>query len=267
MSRLLAPAVLILIVLNVPAAAADSLWSHNGSQMRLRADGGRRTITYEQPKAIVARQGVVRGTVLFEGTISGPAGEYSGTAYVFSARCGKKSYAVTGELQDDGTRIFLSGDAPRRDTSTCAVQGSREDQLVFDFVRSEDPPVTVPPLREGEVCAVQDPDEYQTCLEDQANRICRGRTPFEDQVRCFREAVMVVYRKSQMGGNAASIVDTPFIHCVRGVCSLEGGGPAPYCIRLDAQRVRECDGDVVNERCTEVVCPIRRCRKVCSKAQ
>lgn len=259
--------VVLNVVLNVATAGADSIWNHNGSEMRLRADGDRRTIVYERPRTLVARQGVVRGTVLFEGRISGPAGEYSGTAYVFSARCGKQSYAVTGELQNDGRRIFLSGEAPRRDTSTCAVQGSREDELAFDFVRSEDPPVTYPPLQDGEVCAVQDPDEYQTCLEDQANRICRGRKAFEDQVRCFREAVMTVYRKSQMGGSAASIVDTPFTHCVQGVCSMEGGGPAPYCIRLDAQRVRECDGDVVNERCTDVVCPIRRCRKVCSRAR
>lgn len=267
MSRLLAPAVLILIVLAVPAASADSFWDHNGSQMRLRADGDRRTITYERPKTVIARQGVERGTLLFEGRISGPAGEYSGTAYVFSARCGKQSYAVTGELQDDGSRISLSGEAPRRNTSTCAVQGTREDNLAFDFVRSEDPPVSYPPLKDGEVCFIQDPDEYRACLEDQANRICRGRKELEDQVRCFREAVRTVYTKSQMGGSAASIVDTPFTHCVDGVCSLEGGGPAPYCVRLDAQRVRECDGDVVNERCIDVVCPLRRCRKVCSKAQ
>lgn len=265
------PATLIPIVLGVAlhgaAARADSIWNHNGSQVRLHADGNRRTITYELPRPVIARQGVARGTVLFEGTISGRAGEYSGTAYMFSARCGRQSYAVTGELQNDGSRISLGGDAPRRDTSTCAVQGTREDHLVFDFVRSEDPPVTYPALPEGEVCAVQDPEEYQTCLEDQANRICRSRKPFEDQVRCFRAAVLTVYRKSQMGGSAASIVDTPFIHCVDGVCSMEGGGPAPYCVRLDAQRVRECDGDVVNERCTDVVCPIRRCRKVCARAR
>jgi hypothetical protein len=267
MSRLLAPAALILIVFNAATAGADSIWSHNGSQMRLRAEGEQRTILYESPRPAIARQGVAPGTVLFEGTISGPAGSYSGTAYVFSARCGKQSYAVTGELQDDGRQIFLIGDAPRRDTSTCAVQGTREDKLVFDFVRSEDPPVRLPDLKDGEVCAVEDPDEYKTCLEAQANLICRGRTQLEDQVRCFRESVLMVYKKSQMGGSARSIVDTPFTHCVDGVCSLEGGGPAPYCVRLDAQHVRECDGDVVNERCTDVVCPLRRCRKVCSKAQ
>jgi hypothetical protein len=267
MSRGLASAAVILIGLHGAAASADSLWNHNGSQMRLRADGDRRTFVYEQPRAAIANQGVERGTVLFEGSISGEAGEYTGTAYVFSARCGKQAYAVTGELQDDGRRIFLSGEAPRRDSSTCAVQGHRDDDLVFDFVRSEGPPVKYPPLKEGSVCAVEDPDEYKTCLEAQANQICRGRNQFEDLVRCFRDAVMVVYKKSQMGGVAAVIVDTPFTHCVKGVCSMQGGGPSPSCVRLDANRVRECDGDVVNERCIDVDCPIRRCRKVCSKAQ
>lgn len=269
MSRWLMPAAVILIVLHHAASAgADSIWNHNGSQMRLRADGDRRTFVYEQPRAAIANQGVERGTVLFEGSISGEAGTYTGTAYVFSARCGKQPYAVEGELVNDGHQIHLRGKAPRRDSSTCALQGYRDDDLlVFDFVRSEGPPVKYPPLKEGAVCAVEDPDEYQTCLEALANQICRGRKELEDLVRCFRDAVMMVYKKSQMGGLAAVIVDTPFTHCVDGVCAMMGGGPSPSCVRLDAKRVRECDGDVVNERCVDVDCPVRRCRKVCSKAE
>ena len=267
MSRLLVPAVLIFVVLQAATAGADSIWNHNGSEMRLRADDDRRTIVYEVPRAGIASQGVERGTVLFEGTISGKAGSYSGTAYVFSARCGKQPYAVTGELVNDGQQILLSGKAPRRDSSTCALQAYRDDNLVFDFVRSEGPPVKYPLLKEGSVCAVEDPDEYKTCLEDHANQICRGRKGFEDLVRCFRDAVRVVYLKSLMGGVAAVVVDTPFTYCVDGVCVMVGGGPSPSCVRLDAKRVRECDGDVVNERCVDVDCPVRRCRKVCSKAQ
>ena len=267
MSRLPVPTALIFTVLHAAAAGADSFWTHNGSEMRLRVDGDRRTFLYERPRAGIASQGVERGTVLFEGTISGETGSYSGTAYLFSARCGKQSYAVSGELQDDGRRIFLSGEAPRRDSSTCAVQGYRDDRLIFDFVRSEEPPVKYPPLQEGAVCIVEDPQEYQACLEDTANRICRGRNQFEDLVRCFRDALMMVYKKSQMGGVAAAIVDTPFTRCVEGVCKMFGGGPTPSCVRLDAKRVRECDGNVVNERCIDVECPVRRCRKVCSKPE
>src|SRR5215218_5703329 len=122
MSRLLVPAAVIFIVLHAATASAESIWTHNGSEMRLRADGDRRTFVYERPRAGIAGQGVERGTVLFEGSISGEAGNYTGTAYVFSARCGKQAYAVTGELQNDGRQILLFGKAPRRDSSTCAVQ-------------------------------------------------------------------------------------------------------------------------------------------------
>ena len=76
-----------------------------------------------------------------------------------------------------------------------------------------------------------------------------------------------VYAKSKMGGVAGAVLDAPFIHCDAGVCSLQGGGPTPSCVRLDAKRVRECDGNIVNERCVDVVCPVRECRKVCSKGK
>lgn len=263
MSRLLAQSAMAIIVLTAANASADSIWNHNGSQMRLRAEGDRRTFVYEVPRAGIASQGVQRGTVLFEGTIAGESGEYSGTAYIFSTRCGKITYGVEGELVNDGTQILMRGSAPQRDTSTCVVKGYRDDRLTFDFVRSDEPPVKFAAWKEGEICAVEQPDEYQACLEGQANQVCKGRKEFEDLVRCFRGAVRVVYSKSLMRGNADVIVDTPFTRCANGVCSMWGGGPAPGCVRLDAQRIRECDGNVLNERCIEVPCPVRRCRKVC----
>ena len=265
MSRLLAPSLVAVLLLTTTIASADSIWTHGGSQVRLRADGDRRTIVYEAPRAGIAGQGVERGTVLFEGTISGVSGEYTGTAYLFSARCGRMAYAVSGELQNDGTQIFMSGHAPVRDSSTCVVKGSREDKLVFDFVRSDEPPSNFSAVKDGAVCGIQDPDEYKTCVVDLANQICRGRKEFEDLVRCFRGAVLVVYAKSKMEGVAGAVLDAPFTHCDAGVCSLQGGGPTPSCVRLDAKRVRECDGNVVNERCVDVACPVRECRKVCSK--
>ncbi len=266
MPKTLAPAVVAALLLTTATASADSFWNHGGSRMRLRADGDRRTFVYEVPRAGIAGQGVARGTVLFEGTISGVSGKYSGTAYLFSARCGRIAYAVSGELQNDGTEIFMSGQAPVRDSSTCVVKGYREDKLVFEFVRSDEPPSTFSALKDG-VCGIEDPDDYKTCVVDLANQICRGRKEFEDLVRCFRGAVLVVYAKSQMEGVARAVLDAPFTHCEAGVCSLQGGGPTPSCVRLDAKRVRECDGNVVNERCVDVACPIRECRKVCSKGQ
>lgn len=250
------------------SAYADSTWNHNGSQMRLKAAGEIRTITYERPRSAIAGQGVEAGTVLFEGTITdGWVGEYSGTAYVFSARCGKLAYEVTGELQNDGTQIALSGKAPRRDRSTCEVLGYRDDNLIFEFVRSEEPEVKYPPMAEGEICQIYDFAGYKACLEENANKICRQREEFEGLVRCFRDAVREVYRKSLMEGAAAVVVDLPFTKCAGGVCSLEGGGPSPYCVRLNAKSIRECDGDVVNEHCVEVECPLRACRKICGLAE
>jgi hypothetical protein len=256
-------------LLMFPASAhADSFWNHNGSQMRLTASGQQRTITYELPRSGIAAQGVRPGTVLFEGTLTeGSVGDYSGTAYVFSARCGRMAYEVSGELQNDGTQIALSGQAPRRDQSTCETRGYRDDNLIFEFVRSEEPRAEFPPMAVGEICQIYDALEYQSCLEENANAICRHREEFEDLVRCFREAVREVYRKSLMEGAASAIVETPFTTCHRGVCSMEGGGPSPYCVRLSAQLVRECDGDVVNERCVEVECPLRGCRKICGRPE
>jgi hypothetical protein len=122
-------------------------------------------------------------------------------------------------------------------------------------------------LKDGAVCTIEDPDEYKACVENLGNQICHGQAEFEGLVRCFRTAVLVVYKKSRMGGVAGAVLDAPLTHCDAGVCSLQGGGPTASCVRLDAKRVRECDGNVVNERCVDVACPVRECRKVCSKAQ
>jgi hypothetical protein len=267
MSRAL-PSVLAVLLLTTATAGADSIWTHSGSEMRLRARSDRRTIVYEVPRAGVVSQGVERGTVLFEGTVSDNWIKYTGTAYLFSARCGRIGYAVTGQLEDDGKLIVMSGMAPVRDPSTCVVKGTRSDNLNFVFVRSDEPPVKFPPLKEGAVCTVEDPDEYKACVEGLGNQICKGRTELEDLVRCFRAALLVVYEKSQMSGVAGAMLDAPSTTCTAdGVCSLQGGGPSPSCVRLDAKRVRECDGNIVNERCVDVACPIRECRKVCSKGQ
>jgi hypothetical protein len=268
MLKSLASSLAVLVLVCSASAYADSFWDHNGSQMRLTASGQARTIIYEVPRSGIVSQGVEPGTVLFEGNISeGGVGDYSGTAYVFSKRCGRLAYEVTGELQNDGTQIALRGQTPRRDRSTCEVLEYREDNLIFKFVRSEEPETRYPPMAEGQICQIYDFLEYKTCLEDNANNICRQREEYEELVRCFRDAVREVYRASVMEGAAAVAVDTPFTTCTDGVCIMEGGGPSPYCVRLNAKTVRECDGDVVNDRCEEVECPLRACRKICGLAE
>jgi len=118
-----------------PASAAgpESLWSHNGSTMLLSESSGR--IVYDEPKAAIAGT-IGRGTILFEGRIAGK--RINGTAYVFKKGCEPAPYPVSGVMEDNprgfGSRIVLSGPAPRRDKTSCAIIGtaSAHSRLVFE---------------------------------------------------------------------------------------------------------------------------------------
>src|SRR6516164_973950 len=119
-------AVLALVLLESLPGAADSFWTHNGSEMRLHVDGSSRTFLYERPRPGIAAEGVKRGTVLFQGSLTEKGTdnvessvEYSGTAFIFSARCGPQPYQVSGTLGQLGQQITLEGKAPRFDRSTC----------------------------------------------------------------------------------------------------------------------------------------------------
>ncbi len=119
-----------------PASAAGqdgSLWSHNGSTMALHESTGR--IVYDEPKASIA--GTIRqGTVLFEGRFTGR--RIAGTAYVFKKGCEPAPYPVSGAMEDNprgfGSRIVLTGAAPRRDSASCAIIGTTgaHSRLVFE---------------------------------------------------------------------------------------------------------------------------------------
>ena len=52
-------------------AFADSFWDHNGSTMRLVANGNERQFVYEVPSKRMYNTGVRRGNVLFNGYKSG----------------------------------------------------------------------------------------------------------------------------------------------------------------------------------------------------
>jgi hypothetical protein len=70
------------------------------------------------------------GTLLFSGKRSGNI--YSGTAYVFSARCGARGYSVSGLVGADDRSVTLYGRAPLVD-STCKTATYRDDTLVFNL--------------------------------------------------------------------------------------------------------------------------------------
>jgi len=114
-----------------PTPPRPGMWSHNGSMLRLVADGARRRFYYETPRQAIRDEGVANGTLLFDGIRNSDS--YSGTAYAFSRRCGATPYAVTGLVSSDQRRVTLYGQAPVRLDQSCRPVGFRDDALVFDF--------------------------------------------------------------------------------------------------------------------------------------
>ena len=116
------------------AIAADgqiSVWNHNGSIVSLDAFGNSRLFRYVQPRQGLPAQ---PGDSVFEGSRAGS--RYNGTAYMFSDRCGKLGYAVSGQVSSDQRQVVMSGMAPRR-SSNCQVTSYFEDRLIFSFLRME----------------------------------------------------------------------------------------------------------------------------------
>jgi hypothetical protein len=125
------------------AAAAEcaSLWSVNGSTVCLIADGDRRTLRYEEPRPGMREEGVQRGTLLFEGRLDGST--LTGTAYVFSGRCGRAfPYPVSGRMEPDSRSITLSGEPVARLSRECRVLTRRADVQRIELIAA-----VVPPLR------------------------------------------------------------------------------------------------------------------------
>lgn len=135
-------AVLWMPVLGAGAARADSYWNHNGSTMRLQAQGNLRWFTYHAPRAGMAAQGVVPGTLLFNGTRIGD--RYEGTAQVFSAACAEPlTYFVAGRVIGSD-RIVMEGQRPV--FSNCRPTGKLTyDRLEFTYI-SSDPVAAAPPI-------------------------------------------------------------------------------------------------------------------------
>ena len=116
-------------VIPVSSALADSCWWHNGSLMRLVAQGNNRWFYYERPRAGLA---VRPGTLLFDGVKQG--NWYSGTARVFSKYCpgNPMGYYVEGPVAPDQLRVVVRGN--REIHRGCAPTGRwTSDTLVFTY--------------------------------------------------------------------------------------------------------------------------------------
>lgn len=113
------------------ASNASSFWMHNGSIMALQAQGQQRIFVYEEPRPGILQQGAVRGTPLFRGVAQG--GFYSGTAFIFSNRCGPRPFPASGVVSPDSRHIELRGRAPLLGP-LCRVRGLKDVTLIFDYL-------------------------------------------------------------------------------------------------------------------------------------
>jgi uncharacterized caspase-like protein len=113
-----------------PPVTRPTMWNHNGSTMRLITDGARRRFVYDNPRQGIREEGVTSGTLLFDGTRSGD--NYSGSAHIFSSRCGRRAYRVSGSVSSDQRTVTMAGQAPRLGRN-CETVGYKDDELVFEL--------------------------------------------------------------------------------------------------------------------------------------
>lgn len=117
-----------------PARASNCVmesYNHNGSVMEVIWCDNGVNIAYDRPRQSLLKHGVRSGTILFEGQAYAND-TISGTARVFNRVCGVATYPVSGNIHPG--RIVMYGQAPVRDTSTCAIKRYRDDTLVFDLM-------------------------------------------------------------------------------------------------------------------------------------
>lgn len=126
---------LALTVLAGPRAlAAESTWSYNGSSVLLVESGSDVTITYLEPRTMLKKEGVKRGTVLLKASLDGST--LKGTSYVFRGGCDPAPYDVTGRYEPGGKQqtLEVSGVVPRRAADGCAITtpaNARASRLLF----------------------------------------------------------------------------------------------------------------------------------------
>jgi len=113
------------------AAASGPQWSHNGSVMRLEANGSSRRFVYATPRPGLVAAGARSGDAVFEGRREGRT--YRGTAYIYTKTCGRVGYPVAGNVASDERSVTMEGQAPVHGTD-CKIAAYRRDRLVFELV-------------------------------------------------------------------------------------------------------------------------------------
>lgn len=118
-------------VTSIVVASRETIWTHNGSFMRLSAHGRNRQFFYVSPKEALRKRGVSEGTLLFDGVRNGDT--YEGVAHIFTTLCGKIPYHVSGEVSEDSRTVELYGEMPILDRD-CNIIDTEEDRLVFELI-------------------------------------------------------------------------------------------------------------------------------------
>lgn len=116
-------------------AFADSFWMHNGSLVRLVADGNARAFYYETPSDKMSSAGVETGTMLFSGKRVG--NRYTGVSYVFSKYCNEPlPYKVSGTVKNEKT-VIMTGKRPVYTTGCKNTGRYTTDTLKFTYEYSD----------------------------------------------------------------------------------------------------------------------------------
>jgi len=115
------------------AAPRATLWEHNDSVVYLVSKGSLREFYYRHVRPGMLEAGARPGSLLFRGRSANA--HYSGTAFLFSRRCGQIQYQVSGPILDNFQRVVLRGKAPRRGPN-CRVEGYRADTLEFRLLNT-----------------------------------------------------------------------------------------------------------------------------------
>jgi hypothetical protein len=119
-----------------PAAPGRSYWSHNQSTIYLVANGASRELYYDKPRPGMVAVGARPGSLLFSGTYAN--GNYSGTAFIFSKRCGTLPYQVSGPVTNNYELITLHGQRPNADAN-CNITRYSPDTLEFALCEKSPP--------------------------------------------------------------------------------------------------------------------------------
>jgi predicted aspartyl protease len=127
-----------------------TLWSHNGSVFYLVKSGKGREFHYKEPRPEMVQAGAYRGALLFAGQSKNH--QYSGTAFLFSSKCGQLPYSVSGPILDNHERVQLKGRAPRVGPD-CRIIGYVDDTLEFRLIKTSPETVVSVPQTSSPVSA------------------------------------------------------------------------------------------------------------------